>query len=111
MIPLKFFQIGFDSNADEIVVGVGEESDELDGKVGRVNELIDEAAAADAELERGGGVGVVAAVVGAPLDVEADGETVAVERADVVNPLRDGGGVVCDGGVNNVAGEDDVVGG
>lgn len=76
-----------------------------------MDELVDEAAATDAELEGGGGVLVVAAVVGAPLDVEADDETVAIEGADVVDPLRDGGGVVCDGGVNDVAGENYVVGG
>lgn len=85
--------------------------DELDGEIGGVDELVDEAAAADAELEGGCRVLVVAAVVGAPLDVETDDETVAVEGADVVDPLRDGVGVVCDGGVNDVAGENDVVGG
>lgn len=76
-----------------------------------MDELVDETAAADAELEGGGGVLLVTAVVWAPLDVEADDETVAVEGADVVDPLRDGGRVVRDGGVDDVAGENYVVDG
>lgn len=53
---------------------------------------------------------MVAGDVGAPLDVEADDQAVAVEGVDVVNPLRNGGGVVGDGGVNDVAEEEDIVG-
>lgn len=109
MIPLEFSDIGSDSDSGEIVVGIGEELNEVDGEVGGVDELVDEAAAADAELECGGGVLFAAGVVGAPLDVEADGEAVAVEGADVADPLGDGGGVARDGGVNDVAGEGDVI--
>lgn len=41
-----------------------------------MNELEDEAAAADAELNSGGGVVYVAVEGGAPLDVEADDQFV-----------------------------------
>lgn len=53
---------------------------------------------------------LIAAEVGEPLDVETDDQTVAVEVGDVVDPLGDGGGVVGDGGVNDVGEEEDVVG-
>ena len=82
---------------------------EVDGEVGRVDELVDEAAAADAKLECGGGVLFAAVVVWAPLDVEADGEAMAVEGAHVADPLGDGGGVARDGGINDVAGEGDII--
>lgn len=72
VVPLQFLQIGSDLNSDEFVVTVGEKLDELDREVRRVDQLVDQAAAADAELESGGGVLEAAAVVGAPLDVKAD---------------------------------------
>lgn len=48
-------------------------------------------------------------MIGAPLDIETDDQAVAVEGVDVAYPLRDGGGIVGDGGVNDVVEEDDIV--
>ncbi|KAI7996364.1 Syntaxin-51 [Camellia lanceoleosa] len=61
--------------ATPLALVVVEEVKEGLGDVGGVDELEDEASAADAELKSGGGV-IVETVVGSPLDVEADDEAV-----------------------------------
>ncbi|KAI7997158.1 hypothetical protein LOK49_LG10G01244 [Camellia lanceoleosa] len=59
---------------------VVEEVEEGLGDLGGVDELEDEASAADAKLESGGKV-IVETVVGSPLDVEANDE--AVEKGTI----------------------------
>jgi hypothetical protein len=65
---------------DEAEGGLAQELPQRAGDVVGVEELEDEAAAADAELQHGDRV-MVRAVAGAPLDVDADDEL--VEAADV----------------------------
>jgi hypothetical protein len=84
--------VALHADADEAVVGLGEEVGQRVGEVVGVEELDDEAAAADAELEERGGA-VVGAEGGPPLDVETHDELVqaaAVDGADLVEPVVDG---------------------
>lgn len=93
-------------NANEVVVSVGEKASEDDWDAGRVVELEDEAEVANAQLEKGGGVGRWS-----PLDAESDDEAAA---ADVVaepveslpQPFTDDGGVGGDGDEDAVLEED-----
>ncbi|PON78948.1 hypothetical protein PanWU01x14_014490 [Parasponia andersonii] len=84
----------------------------MGGVIG-VDELEDEAAAGDAELEGGDRVLDVAAEGGAPLDVEADyevAEVLAVDPLGVADPGGDHGGRVGDQGLDGGGGADvDVV--
>jgi hypothetical protein len=84
--------VALHADAEEAVVGLGEEVGQRVGEVVGVEELDDEAAAADAELEERGGA-VVGAEGGPPLDVETHDELVqaaAVDGADLVEPVVDG---------------------
>ncbi|PON44069.1 hypothetical protein TorRG33x02_332030, partial [Trema orientale] len=81
------------------------------GGVVGVDELEDEAAAGDAELEGGDGVLDVAAEGGAPLDVEADdeaAEVLAVDPLGVADPGGGHGGRVGDQGLDGGGGGADL---
>ncbi|ONK64278.1 uncharacterized protein A4U43_C07F24010 [Asparagus officinalis] len=75
IIVVNFFRIHHLSRQLFLPSGVGEEGEELGGDGVGMDELEEEAAGADAELEGGDGV-VVVGVAGAPLDVETDDEAV-----------------------------------
>ncbi|GMN53300.1 hypothetical protein TIFTF001_022432 [Ficus carica] len=108
----ELLRVGGNAEADEGVVGVVEECGEGGRDGVGVEKLEDEAAAADAELEDGDGVLVVAAEAGSPLDVEADDEAVeavAVDLLDVGDPGGDLGGAVGDEGPHGLKVDDDVV--
>jgi hypothetical protein len=92
------------ADADEAEGGLAEELRQRAGDVVGVEELEDEAAAADAELQDSDGV-LVRAVAGAPLDVEADDELVeaaAVHGADLAEPGLHGLAGGSDGGADHV---------
>ncbi|KAI3757637.1 hypothetical protein L6452_05180 [Arctium lappa] len=112
VIPPKFLHIVVDPDADEGVSGVAEEICERSGDYRGAEDLEDETTAADAELESGDWVFVIASVVGTPFDVEADDEGVESGGVDVFgvgDPGVDDGGCVCDGGGDGVLVECDVV--
>uniref|UniRef100_A0A8R7Q9N5 Uncharacterized protein n=1 Tax=Triticum urartu TaxID=4572 RepID=A0A8R7Q9N5_TRIUA len=93
------------ADADEAEVRVGEEGDERLWEVVGVEELEDEAAAADAELQERDGV-LRVAVAGAPLHVQPHDELVvdpAVDVADLAEPGGHGGAGGRDGGGDDVA--------
>ncbi|GER37985.1 monooxygenase FAD-binding protein [Striga asiatica] len=71
VVLLDLLQVLIHADSDERVARVREEVDERFGNIGGVDELVDETAAADAELKGGRGVAVVAVERGAPLDVES----------------------------------------
>ena len=110
MVGLELSDVVSDPDADEGVVGVLEEVDERLGDAVGVEELEDEAAMADAELNDRDLV-VEAGVAGAPLGVEADdevAEAAAVDALGVVDPLVDEAGNVGDEGLNSVGVDSDV---
>ncbi|WVZ68907.1 hypothetical protein U9M48_017783, partial [Paspalum notatum var. saurae] len=81
--------VAVDADADEGEAAVGEEVEERVGDVVGVEDLEDEAAAADAELQQGDGGHDVRGEGRAPLDVQADDEAVqaaAVHAVDLVQP-------------------------
>ncbi|GER52561.1 hydroxyproline-rich glycoprotein family protein [Striga asiatica] len=108
VVAPELLQIGFDTDADEIVAIAREELGEVEGEVGGVDELVDEAEPAGGDLEGGGGVIGAAGAVGPPLDVEADHPVAAVEGCDAGDPPGGHGGVVGDGGLDHVVEEFDV---
>ncbi|BAS74239.1 Os01g0737550, partial [Oryza sativa Japonica Group] len=93
--PVMAPQLGHvvvDPDADEGEAAVGEEVEQRVRDVVRVEDLEDEAAAADADLEHGDGARPVIVGGGAPLDVEPDDEVVeaaAVDAEDLVQPIVD----------------------
>jgi hypothetical protein len=92
------------ADTDEAEGGLAEELRQRAGDVVGVEELEDEAAAANAELQDSDGV-LVRAVAGAPLDVEADDELVeaaAVHGADLAEPGLHGLAGGSDGGADHV---------
>jgi hypothetical protein len=101
----ELVRVAPDTHAYEAVVGVAEELLQRVGEVVGVDELEDEAAAADAELEdRGGAVG--GAEGGAPLHVQPDHELVqaaAVDVEDLVEPVLHGLAGGCHRGLDRVA--------
>uniref|UniRef100_J3L2K5 Uncharacterized protein n=1 Tax=Oryza brachyantha TaxID=4533 RepID=J3L2K5_ORYBR len=92
------------ADADEAVPGVGEEAAEGGRDEVGVEELEDEAAAVDAELEQRDGV-LVGAEAGAPLDVEPHHEPGPVRGADIPEPPVHGGAGGRHGGGDHVAAE------
>ncbi|CAL5351710.1 hypothetical protein CsSME_00039151 [Camellia sinensis var. sinensis] len=82
IILSQLVDIGVNTHTHKSVDRVAEEVEEGLGDFGGVDELEDEASAADAELENGGGVIVETVVVGSPLDVEADDEGVEKGKMD-----------------------------
>lgn len=108
----EFLGVDGDTNTDEAVVSVVEEVGERGGDGVGVDELEDKAAVADAELESGDGVLVVAPEGGAPFNIEADNETVeaaAVNTFDLGDPGGDLGGADRDQGLHGLAVNDHVV--
>ena len=99
------------------MIGAAKKVNKRLGDVGGVEDLEDEAAEADAELEGCHGVLGVGVGVGAPFDVEADYEVVArtvaavmtVLAEDVGDPVVDLGGGGGEKGVDGVGVEGDVV--
>uniref|UniRef100_A0A8R7TXM0 Uncharacterized protein n=1 Tax=Triticum urartu TaxID=4572 RepID=A0A8R7TXM0_TRIUA len=105
VVSAELLRVAVDPDADEGEAAVGEEVEEGVRDVVGAEDLEDEAAAADAQLQQRDGARREAAERGAPLDVEADDEAVeaaAVDAVDEVQPLVDdaaGGG---QGGVDVV---------
>lgn len=94
------------ADANEGVTGVGKETAEGAGDAGRVEELKDEAAVANAKLESGG-----RGIIGVPLDAETDDEAAAADvgeeaGTDFAEPCTDDGGGGSENDVDTVAVEE-----
>ena len=78
-----------------------------------VQELNDQAAVSGADVERGDRVECAGAPGGSPLDVEAedDGAVCSEVVGDAADPVGDGVGLRCDGGVDGFVAVLDVIGG